>query len=84
MGALRLTQNYGKTDGTFTKKNYSKMEQYILKVIPSRKELDMSPDTSLVGAGGSIRAISRYDQQLRRYVLIKSIIIDLITNLLNR
>jgi exopolyphosphatase/guanosine-5'-triphosphate,3'-diphosphate pyrophosphatase len=47
------------------------MEQYILKVIPSRKELDMSPDTSLVGAGGTIRAISRYDQELRRYVLDK-------------
>jgi exopolyphosphatase / guanosine-5'-triphosphate,3'-diphosphate pyrophosphatase len=71
LGALRLTQNYGKTDGTFTKKNYSKMEQYILKVIPSRKELDMNPDTSLVGAGGTIRSISRYDQELKGYALDK-------------
>jgi exopolyphosphatase/guanosine-5'-triphosphate,3'-diphosphate pyrophosphatase len=71
LGALRLSQIYGRTDGTLTKKNYSRMKQHILKVLPSRRELDMSSDTSIIGVGGTLRALARYDQQIRRYVLDK-------------
>jgi exopolyphosphatase/guanosine-5'-triphosphate,3'-diphosphate pyrophosphatase len=71
LGALRLSQTYGRTDGSFTKKNYSRMKSYILEVLPTRKELDMSPDTTIVGVGGTLRAIARYDQEIRSYALNK-------------
>ena len=47
------------------------MKQHILKVLPSRRDLEMSPDTSIIGVGGTLRALARYDQQIRRYVLDK-------------
>jgi exopolyphosphatase / guanosine-5'-triphosphate,3'-diphosphate pyrophosphatase len=71
LGALRLSQTYGRTDGTFAKKNYWRMKTYILNVLPSRKELGMSPDTTIVGVGGTLRAMARYDQQIRGYPLNK-------------
>ncbi len=71
LGALRLSQMFGKGDGTFSKKNYSRMEHHILDVLPDRKEFDLSPDTTLVGVGGTLRAMARYDQELRDYRLDK-------------
>jgi exopolyphosphatase/guanosine-5'-triphosphate,3'-diphosphate pyrophosphatase len=71
LGALRLSQTYGEKDGTFTNKDYDKMERRILDVLPDRKELDMSPDTTLVGVGGTLRAIARYDQEIKEYALNK-------------
>jgi exopolyphosphatase/guanosine-5'-triphosphate,3'-diphosphate pyrophosphatase len=71
LGALRLSQMFGKKDGTFSRKDYGKMEKHILEVLPDRKELDLSPDTTLVGVGGTLRAIARYDQELEDYQLDK-------------
>jgi exopolyphosphatase / guanosine-5'-triphosphate,3'-diphosphate pyrophosphatase len=71
LGALRLSQMFGKGDGTFSKNNHSKMEHHILDVLPDRKEFDLSPDTMLVGVGGTLRAMARYDQELRDYKLDK-------------
>jgi exopolyphosphatase/guanosine-5'-triphosphate,3'-diphosphate pyrophosphatase len=71
LGALRLTQSFGKKDGSFTNKNYAKMERHIMKVLPDRKYLDLHPDTTLVGVGGTLRAMARYDQQIRKYALNK-------------
>ena len=71
LGALRLTQMFGKKDGTFSKKDYTKMEKHILETLPDRKELDLSPDTTLVGVGGTLRAMARYDQELKEYELDK-------------
>jgi exopolyphosphatase/guanosine-5'-triphosphate,3'-diphosphate pyrophosphatase len=71
LGALRLTQSYGDIGGGLTKKNYSKMEEHIIKNLPDRKGLDISPDTTLVGVGGTLRAMARYDQQTRNYPLDK-------------
>lgn len=71
LGALRLTQEFGGKNGTFSKKDYSKMKQHILDTLPDRKEFDQSPDTTLVGVGGTLRALARYDQQLRKYELDK-------------
>ncbi|HEY5631074.1 MAG TPA: hypothetical protein VIR31_03020, partial [Nitrososphaeraceae archaeon] len=73
LGALRLSRIY-KDDGnhiSFTKKNYSRLEQYILEELPDKSELDMSPDTTLVGVGGTLRAIARYDQEIQQYILDK-------------
>ncbi len=71
LGALRLSQTYGKNDGTFTNKNYDRMERHVQKVLPDRKELYMSPDTTLVGVGGTLRAMARYHQEIRDYALDK-------------
>jgi exopolyphosphatase/guanosine-5'-triphosphate,3'-diphosphate pyrophosphatase len=71
LGALRMSKMFGEKDGTFSKRNYSKMEHYILDVLPDKKEFDMSVDTTLVGVGGTLRAMARYDQELKGYGLDK-------------
>jgi exopolyphosphatase/guanosine-5'-triphosphate,3'-diphosphate pyrophosphatase len=47
------------------------MEKHVIETLPDRKELDLSPDTTLVGVGGTLRAMARYDQELRDYELDK-------------
>ncbi len=71
LGALRLKQIFGRKDGTFSKKDYSKLEKHVLDALPDRKEFDLSPDTTLVGVGGTLRAMARYDQELKGYELDK-------------
>jgi len=71
LGALRLAQEFGKKDGTFSRKDYSKLEEYVLDALPDRKEFGLSTDATLVGVGGVLRAMARYDQQLKRYELDK-------------
>ena len=71
LGALRLTQSYDGDEGRYSKKNYSRMEEYITKKVPDRKGLDINPDTTLVGVGGTLRAMARYDQEIKKYPLDK-------------
>jgi exopolyphosphatase/guanosine-5'-triphosphate,3'-diphosphate pyrophosphatase len=79
LGALRLSQVYsqkrvyGDGDGlpSFSKKNYDELNRYVFDAIPDKKELDMSPDTRLVGVGGTLRAIASYDQEIQNYLLQK-------------
>ena len=59
IGALRLSLAYGRMDDTFTRERYDKMRQYILESLPEKKQLNMSPNTKLVGVGGTLRAIGR-------------------------
>ncbi len=70
LGALRMTQTFGRADGTFAKKGYDKMLRHVLELLP-HKEFDVSPDTVLVGVGGTLRAMARYDQENRDYALDK-------------
>jgi exopolyphosphatase/guanosine-5'-triphosphate,3'-diphosphate pyrophosphatase len=71
LGALRLSQLYGRGDGTFSSKNYTRLLKHIRQALPSAKELALSPDTILVGVGGTLRAMARYDQEIREYALDK-------------
>ena len=71
LGALRMSNKFGEKNGTFSKRNYSKMEHYILDVLPDKKEFDMNWDTTLIGVGGTLRAMARYDQELNGYGLDK-------------
>ncbi len=71
LGTLRLSQAYYEIEGRFSKKNYSKLEEHIVRELPDRKELDISLDTTLVGVGGTLRAISRYHQESVGYPLQK-------------
>jgi len=71
LGGLRLTDLYAKPDGSFTKKNYARMRKRILELLPEKKHLPASKNLELVGVGGSVRAIARYDQMRRQYPLNK-------------
>ena len=71
LGGLRLTDLYAKADGSYTKKNYARMRKRILELLPEKKRLPASKNLELVGVGGSVRAIARYDQMRRQYPLNK-------------
>lgn len=71
LGALRLSQEFGRGDGTFSNKNYSRLIKHVRQNLPAPKEFSMSPDTTLVGVGGTLRAMARYDQDTREYALDK-------------
>lgn len=67
LGGLRLTQMYGESDGSFRSRSYEKMEERILELLPSKRELALNSETMLVGVGGNLRALARWDQELRDY-----------------
>jgi exopolyphosphatase/guanosine-5'-triphosphate,3'-diphosphate pyrophosphatase len=71
LGGLRLSQTFSDSNGVFSKKNYSKMEEHVNEVLPDRKRLDISFEPALVGVGGTLRAIARYDQETLTYPLDK-------------
>jgi exopolyphosphatase / guanosine-5'-triphosphate,3'-diphosphate pyrophosphatase len=71
LGALRLTQMFRKSDGSYSKKGYNKMRLHVTEMLPSLDQLDLNPDTALVGVGGALRAIARYDQEVIGYELDK-------------
>ncbi|MHB1867952.1 MAG: Ppx/GppA phosphatase family protein [Nitrososphaerales archaeon] len=67
LGGLRLTQMYGESDSSFKSKSYDKMEQRVLDLLPSKRELGLNDETILVGVGGNLRALARWDQEVRDY-----------------
>jgi len=67
LGALKLTSGFAGKDGTFSKKNRSKMAKQIAKMLPSTEDLGLDRDTVLVGTGGTIRAMARYEQDRMDY-----------------
>jgi exopolyphosphatase / guanosine-5'-triphosphate,3'-diphosphate pyrophosphatase len=71
LGGLRLTDLYAKPNGSYTKRNYARMRKRILELLPEKKHLPASKNLDLVGVGGSVRALARYDQMRREYPLNK-------------
>ena len=71
LGGLRLTDLYANPDGSYSKKNYARMRKRILELLPERKTLPHRKNLDLVGVGGSVRAIARFDQTRREYPLNK-------------
>jgi exopolyphosphatase / guanosine-5'-triphosphate,3'-diphosphate pyrophosphatase len=69
LGALRLSQQFDGEDGTFGQKDYKNMKRYVWELLPDKKELDLGAETKLVGVGGVLRALARYDQKLMEYPL---------------
>jgi len=63
LGALRLSRTFANDDGSFSKKDCDNMTQSILDTLPTKKNYGIGIDTLLVGAGGTLRAIGRYDQK---------------------
>ena len=71
LGGLRLTDLYANPDGSYSKKNYARMRKRILELLPERKNLPHRKNLDLVGVGGSVRALARFDQMRREYPLNK-------------
>jgi len=70
LGALRLTQMYS-DDGSFSNPEYEKLKFRIDELIPDRNELKMNENTILVGVGGTLRNIVKYNQKLTSYPFSK-------------
>jgi exopolyphosphatase/guanosine-5'-triphosphate,3'-diphosphate pyrophosphatase len=62
VGSLKLTSNYAGKDGRFSRKERAKMAKHVAQLLPSRRELGLDKDTILVGTGGTVRAMARFDQ----------------------
>jgi len=63
LGSLKLTSAFAGKDGTFSKKNRGRMANQIAQLLPSANELGLGKNTVLVGTGGTIRAMARYEQE---------------------
>jgi len=71
LGALRLTQQFNGRVERFGEKNYKNMRHFISSLLPEKKEMDIGKETKLVGVGGVLRALARYDQKISKYPLDK-------------
>ena len=71
LGSLRLTNQFDGKKGKLTDKNLKNLKQYIWDLLPSKKDLGLSVDAKLVGVGGALRALSRYEQRISGYPLDK-------------
>ena len=63
LGALRLSRTFASQDGSFSKKDCDNMTQKIMDTLPTKKIYGIGIDASLVGAGGTLRALGRVDQK---------------------
>jgi exopolyphosphatase/guanosine-5'-triphosphate,3'-diphosphate pyrophosphatase len=64
LGALRLTKTFANQDGSFSKKDCDNMAQKIVDTLPTKSSYGIGIDTLLVGVGGTLRTLGRYDQKL--------------------
>lgn len=71
-GSLRLSQLFAGKKGNFSNNDYYRMSHYILQSLPSREELRIVEEQiPIVGVGGTLRTIAKYDQELKNYQLKK-------------
>ena len=71
LGALRLTHQFNAKNGKFSEKNQKDLKRYIWNLLPGKKDLEMNKSTQLVGVGGALRALARYEQRVSSYSLDK-------------
>jgi exopolyphosphatase/guanosine-5'-triphosphate,3'-diphosphate pyrophosphatase len=77
LGSLKLTQKFfyntiEKNSRGLVEKSYLELQNYLLNSLPSRKDLGINIDSiTLVGVGGTLRALARYDQLIKEYPLKK-------------
>jgi len=67
LGALRLTRTFASQDGSYSKKDCDNLTQTILDTLPTKKSYGIGIDSLLVGIGGTLRALGRYDQKRAGY-----------------
>ncbi|MGA2666444.1 MAG: hypothetical protein ABSF83_16020, partial [Nitrososphaerales archaeon] len=71
IGALRMSELYGAEDRRFSKKEYGRMRRRIAELLPTRDELGITDSSVLLGVGGTVRALAKYDQWLKDYPINK-------------
>jgi exopolyphosphatase / guanosine-5'-triphosphate,3'-diphosphate pyrophosphatase len=73
LGSLKLTQKFvSNYDKESIEKSYLKLHNYLIESLPSKKDLGIGIDSlTLVGVGGTLRALARYDQLIKEYPLKK-------------
>jgi exopolyphosphatase / guanosine-5'-triphosphate,3'-diphosphate pyrophosphatase len=71
LGGLRLTDLYAGGNGGFSKKNYGRMKKRILGLLPAPEDLPSDQRLNLIGVGGTVRAIARYEQIRDEYPINK-------------
>ena len=71
LGSLRLTNQFDGKKGRFTGKNLKSLRRHVWDLLPNKKDLGLGKDTKLVGVGGALRALVRYEQRLSGYPLDK-------------
>ena len=82
LGSLKLTQKFfsnttekndnNKNNSELIEKSYLNLQNYLLESLPSKKDLGIGIDSvTLVGVGGTLRALARYDQLIKEYPLKK-------------
>jgi exopolyphosphatase / guanosine-5'-triphosphate,3'-diphosphate pyrophosphatase len=70
LGALRLSERFvSESNGILSKRDVLSLEREINYSLPSSSDLKISNGVSLVGIGGSVRAIARYHQKITKYPL---------------
>jgi exopolyphosphatase/guanosine-5'-triphosphate,3'-diphosphate pyrophosphatase len=69
LGARRLSYLYGspKKGGLFVRKDYERMKDHILELLPNGKELRLAKGARLVGVGGTVRALASYHADRSKY-----------------
>ncbi len=79
LGTLKLTQKFfsnnedkNTTTSKKSKKIYNILGGHIMNQLPNPQELDInSESTVLIGAGGTLRTIARYDQLMKEYPITR-------------
>ena len=71
LGALKLTSQHAGKDGAFSRRARARMRKRISQILPSKRELEIDEDAALVGTGGTVRAMARFEQDETRYALNK-------------
>ena len=72
LGSLRLTQQFS-SNSEFSAKSITKMKKHVHDLLPTRESLEIldCDDLCLVGVGGTLRAIAKYNQEKINYPLKK-------------
>lgn len=71
LGGLRLTDLYANNKGVFTNKSYVRMKKRTLGLLPTIEDLPSEKKLDLVGVGGTVRAIARFEQVRDKYPINK-------------
>jgi exopolyphosphatase/guanosine-5'-triphosphate,3'-diphosphate pyrophosphatase len=71
LGGLRLTDLYAGGNGGFSKKSYVRMKKRILGLLPGSEDLPSDKKLDLVGVGGTVRAVARFEQIRDEYPINK-------------
>lgn len=71
LGGLRLTDLYAGNNGGFSRKNYARMKKRIVELLPGPEALQSDQKLDLVGVGGTVRAMARFDQIRNQYPVNK-------------